>query len=204
MQYKNHDVQVIRKNNKNAYIRIKDDMVVVTVPFYYTDKLVEKLIDENSKSIDRMFNSYEKKKTFDEDCWMLGKKYYIIKTPLYDFEIVNDKIYVKDLKKLDKYLKTKREEIFSDRLDYWYNIFEEEIPYPNLRIRKMTTRWGVCNRKLKVVTLNSDLLKYDIEKLDYVIIHELSHFIHFNHSAKFWTLVSKYCPNYKNIRKELR
>ena len=68
----------------------------------------------------------------------------------------------------------------------------------------MTTRWGVCNKKTKTITLNSELIKYSIDKLDYVIIHELSHFIHFNHSKEFWLLVSKYCPRYKEIRKELR
>ncbi len=67
----------------------------------------------------------------------------------------------------------------------------------------MKTRWGVCNRASNTVTLNTNLIKYDISKLDYVIIHELSHFIHFNHSKAFWLTVSKYCPNYKIIRKEL-
>ena len=46
----------------------------------------------------------------------------------------------------------------------------------------MKTRWGVCNIKDNSVTLNSKLIEYDIQALDYVIIHELSHFIHFNHS----------------------
>ncbi len=68
----------------------------------------------------------------------------------------------------------------------------------------MKTRWGVCNKKDIVITLNSELIRYDISKLDYVIIHELSHFIHFNHSKSFWNLVSKYCPNYKQIKKELK
>ena len=68
----------------------------------------------------------------------------------------------------------------------------------------MTTRWGVCNRKNNTVTLNSELMKYSLDKLDYVIIHELSHFVHFNHSSDFWLLVSKYCINYKKVRKELR
>ena len=68
----------------------------------------------------------------------------------------------------------------------------------------MTSRWGVCNLKNKNITLNLDLLKYDIVCLDYVIVHELSHFIYPNHSSNFWQLVSKYCPNYKEIRKKLK
>ena len=87
---------------------------------------------------------------------------------------------------------------------HMYQVFEEKIPNPKLKFRKMKTRWGVCNRKENAITLNTDLLKYDLEKLDYVIIHELSHFVHFNHSKEFWLLVEKYCPYYKRIRKELR
>ena len=68
----------------------------------------------------------------------------------------------------------------------------------------MKTRWGVCNIRDNSVTLNSKLIEYDIEELDYVIIHELSHFIHFNHSKAFWNQVEKYTPNYKQIRKKLK
>ena len=81
---------------------------------------------------------------------------------------------------------------------------EESIPKPNLKIRKMKTRWGVCNIENHNVTLNSELYRYDIECLDYVIVHELSHFIEANHSQDFWLQVSKYCPNYKEIRKKLK
>ena len=68
----------------------------------------------------------------------------------------------------------------------------------------MKTRWGVCNRKNLSITINSELIKLDIEKIDYVIIHELAHFIHFNHSINFWNIVAKYCSNYKAIRKSMK
>ena len=83
-------------------------------------------------------------------------------------------------------------------------MFEEKIPVPNLKIRKMTSRWGVCNTKNHNVTLNYYLSRYDIKCLDYVVVHELSHFIHPNHSKNFWNLVSKYCPNYKECRRMLK
>ena len=85
-----------------------------------------------------------------------------------------------------------------------FNKFYENIKSPILKIRTMKTRWGVYNRKNHTITLNSKLIEFDIEKIDYVIVHELSHIIHFDHSKEFWNLVSKYCPNYKAIRKEMR
>lgn len=119
-------------------------------------------------------------------------------------EIDNNKIYTKDEKTLNKYLSKYITNIYKERLDYYYNIFEEQIPIPNLKIRKMTSRWGVCNIKNHNVTLNLELSKYDIECLNYVIVHELSHFIHPNHSKNFWLQVSKYYPNYKEVRKYLK
>ena len=56
----------------------------------------------------------------------------------------------------------------------------------------------------KIVTLNLELIKLDIKYLDYVIVHELSHLIYPNHSKDFWNVVSKYCPNYKIYRKEMK
>ena len=130
--------------------------------------------------------------------------YDIITISTKNIEIIENHIYVKNKDYLDKWYKKETKRIFKEELDKIYNLFEENIPYPNLRIRKMTTRWGVCNKNSKTITLNSELIKYSIDKLDYVIVHELSHFIHFNHSTSFWCLVSKYCPDYKKIRKELR
>ena len=85
-----------------------------------------------------------------------------------------------------------------------FNKFVEVSNCPILKIRTMKTRWGVYNKLKHSITLNSRLIEYDYEKIDYVIIHELSHVIHFNHSNEFWNLVSKYCPEYKRIRKELK
>ena len=136
--------------------------------------------------------------------YYLGKNYDIIIIRTFNkVEIIDDKIYVKDLKELNKWLNNRMKEVYLERLDYWYNRFSK-IPYPKLKYRNMKTRWGVCNRKNISITLNTNLIKYDIECLDYVIIHELSHFIEFNHSKAFWNIVSTYCTNYKEIRKKLK
>ena len=136
---------------------------------------------------------------------LFGKHYDIIYGD-YDkpINIENELIQVVDEKVLcnwlDKYIHT----TYYNHLMYWHRKFEENIPIPNLKIRKMKTRWGVCNRKNNNITLNLELFRYDIECLDYVIIHELSHFLEPNHSKKFWDIVKKYCPDYKEIRKKLR
>ena len=138
----------------------------------------------------------DKKKEKKDNFYYFGNKYDVV-YGFNDIEITNNKIFVRDKKTLDKYINNDIYNIFSNRLNYFYNLFEENIPVPNLKIRKMTSRWGVCNIKNHNVTLNYNLCRYDICCLDYVIVHELSHFIHPNHSSDFWNLVGKYCKNYK-------
>ena len=140
-----------------------------------------------------------------EKFYYLGKSYDIIEfSSTSKLEIVDNKIYVSDRKYIDKWLKKEMIRIFEERLKYNYSLFTENIPYPNLKIRNMKTRWGVCNRRNLSITLNSNLIRETVDKIDYVIIHELSHLVHFNHSAAFWATVGKYCPKYKQIRKELK
>ena len=199
---KKYNIEIVRKNNKNTYLRVRDNKIIVSTNYFTTKKQIIKLIEDNTAFINKALDKSIKKKE-DDTFKLFGKCYDIIYGP-FNTEINNDKIYTKDEKTFNKYFTKYIRNIYSERLDYWYNIFEENIPYPNLKIRKMTSRWGVCNIKNHNVTLNLELSKYDISALDYVIVHELSHFIHHNHSKDFWLLVGKYYPNYKDIRKMLR
>ena len=200
-----YEVVIIKKNNKNTYIRIKEDLkIYVTTNYFVTNSMIKKLLDDNYSYLSKNIKRQSIKQKKNELFYYLGEVYDIIIYDTKKIEIIDNRIYVKDEATLNRWLKKEIKRIYSERLVFLYNEFEENIPYPNLKIRKMTTRWGVCNKKTKTITLNSELIKYSIDKLDYVIIHELSHFIHFNHSKEFWLLVSKYCPRYKEIRKELR
>ena len=197
------DVLIIRKNNKNTYVRVKDKKIYVTTNKYTSEKQIKDLLDNNYENIKKMYLVFKKKEEKNTNFYYLGKYYDVIIVPTLKIEI-DERIFVQSYEFLNKWLSKQTKLIFNERLNYWYNEFKENIPFPKLRIRKMSTRWGVCNKKLKVITLNSELIKYGYDEIDYVIIHELSHFIYFDHSKNFWNLVSYYCPNYKEIRKVLK
>ena len=198
LDHKEYPIEIIRKNNKNTYLRVKDGKIIVTTNYLTSLTTINKLIKNNTAFIDKALNKNNQKKE-DDSFKLFGNSYDII-YGFNDTEIDNNKIYTKDNKSLTKYIYN----IYEERINYYYSLFEENIPIPNLKIRKMTSRWGVCNIKNHNVTLNLELSKYNIECLNYVIVHELSHFIHPNHSKEFWLLVGKYYPNYKDIRKYLR
>jgi predicted metal-dependent hydrolase len=75
---------------------------------------------------------------------------------------------------------------------------------PNsIRQSSARLKWGSCNYRKKSINLNWRLIMAPLEVSDYVIIHELCHLKHPNHSANFWSLVEKYCPDWKAHKKWL-
>lgn len=202
---KEYEVVIQKKNNKNTYIRVKEDLKIYVTTSYFVSKLyIYNLLEQNKEYLKKVLTKQEIKNE-NTSFNYLGKKYDVIICNIVNkVELDENKIYTPSEKELDKYIKKNTLELFKERLDYNYNLFLENIPYPKLKIRTMKTRWGVCNKRDNSVTLNSKLIEYNIEALDYVIIHELSHFVHFNHSKEFWMLVSKYNPNYKQIKKYLK
>ena len=77
------------------------------------------------------------------------------------------------------------------------------ITFGRITVRNQKTRWGSCSEK---GNLNFNYLLYFLpeELLDYVVVHELAHRRHMNHSGEFWAEVEKYFPEYKECRKKLK
>lgn len=201
-----YDVIIEKKNNKNLYIRVKEDMKIYVTCNYFTTKLeIKKILSDNSDALRKMVKRINKIKDDNSKFFYLGKSYdIIIDENVNKVTILDYKILTKNESMLNKWYKDEIVRIFDERYVYVFNHFNENIKSPILKIRTMKTRYGVYNRKNHTITLNSKLIEFDIEKIDYVIIHELSHIIHFNHSKSFWNLVEKYCKDYKRIRKEMR
>jgi predicted metal-dependent hydrolase len=80
---------------------------------------------------------------------------------------------------------------------------ELQLPYDRASIRKQKTRWGSCSAA-KTISLNCKLLFLPEPLVRYVFIHELCHTIHLNHSARFWKLVERYQPDYREVDHALR
>ncbi len=199
------DVIIIRKNNKNIYLRFKEDKkLYVTANSFVSEHKIKQLIKDNQKKIEKMYLDVQKKVIDDIYFDYLGKQYIIV----YDDSLIktffdNNMILVKNKQVLENFERQECLRIFKLEVEK-IKINFPDIPDFSLKIRKMKTRWGVCNRGNNTVTLNSELLKKDLDLLDYVIIHELCHFYEANHSAKFWFQVSRFYPNYKEARKRLR
>lgn len=198
------NVLVEYKNNKNLYIRVTDDLeLLVTCNRRVTSKEILNIIKKNEKSLINMYLKKEKELDRDSIFYYLGNPYTIIyNKDIKKYDIVDDCIIVKDEKMLKKFYSDECIRVFSNELRKYEPMFSY-LPKYSLRVRKMKTRWGVCNRGNNTVTLNSELLKKEIRLIDYVVVHELSHFKEANHSDRFWYEVSLRYPDYKKARREL-
>ena len=197
--------EVIRKDNKNLYFRIDENCnLIITAPIFITDEEIKNLITKNSSAILKMYENALERKERNKLFWYLGKSYSVTfdnRYPNVAFE--DDKIICQDEKVLMKFYNDECIRVFEEEIDICKKCFSE-LPEFSLKIRKMRTRWGVCNIKNKTITLNSELLKKDISLIDYVIIHEMTHFFEPNHSKNFWNLVGAAIPDYKEKRKKLK
>ena len=70
-------------------------------------------------------------------------------------------------------------------------------PINHISFKHMRTRWGSCNKAKGYINLNLDLITKKKEFIEYVVLHELAHLVHANHSKDFYALISKHMPDYK-------
>lgn len=199
------EVILTRKNNKNIYFRVKDDLKIhVTCPIYLGQENILKMIAKNEDSILKMYDKAYENSRDNELFLYLGEKYFIeIKKEEKEIRFDNDTVFAPSMKALENFYKSEVERIFKSEVEIAKKCFSN-LPEFTLKFRSMLTRWGVCNPSKKTITLNTELLKKDIDLLDYVIIHEMCHFFEANHSKNFWHLVGLAYPNYKEARKRLK
>lgn len=196
------EVVVVRKKIKNVYFRINEQLqIIVSCPKFITDAEINRLLKKNISSLEDMYKRAVDHKIVDDKIYFLGKKLGHIQ--FNRIMIDETTAYGPSIEAVNEYLEKNSLPYFQERLDLYTKEFPN-LPKFRLRIRNMKTRWGVCNKSSMTVTLNSQLIHKDVRLIDYVIVHELSHFEHMDHSVAFWKCVESHYPEYKKARKELR
>jgi predicted metal-dependent hydrolase len=97
--------------------------------------------------------------------------------------------------------KERARKILRARMEYWRVKLDTDFTGP--RIGNQSTRWGSCS-KTGTISLNYRLVFLPEELMDYVVVHELCHRLHFNHSKSFWCAVGSALPEYGVLRRTLR
>lgn len=94
------------------------------------------------------------------------------------------------------------QQLFTQRLRFWSARLPWVTDVPELRLRRMRSRWGSCSADGRIC-LNTHLIKADLQCIDYVIVHELCHLQEFNHSPRFYALMTEAMPEWQKYKEVL-
>ena len=175
------EIRVLRKiTNRHTYLRVKDcSLLEISTNIFFTKNDAKNLINKKIKWIENSLKRLEKKALDSNKYSFLGEKY--------DLDM--------NSKQLDEFYRKKSKEIIPilvEKYSQKMNLFPTSIKY-----RKNKNTWGSCNYK-NGLNFNIYLCKFPINVIEYVVIHELAHIKHKNHSKFFWSLVEEYCSDYKS------
>ncbi len=207
-----------RRKMKNIYLKVeKNADVVVSAPPRTPNYIIKKLVQENIDEIKlRRTNILKNGHTVKN--YVTGEKHYIFGKELTleirlgdknKVTISNDKLIlsVKDKYQDREQIVTRelRKVVYNKCLEF-LNKYEKlmNVHVEQLRIKKMKTRWGTCNIEAKRIWINYELVKYPVECLEHTIVHELTHLLETNHTPRFYTLLGKYYPNYRENDKLIK
>lgn len=104
-------------------------------------------------------------------------------------------------KMLDELYRIELKRKIPDLIEQWQNTMG--VYTSDWRVKKMKTRWGTCNTRDKRIWLNLELAKKDVDCLEYVIVHELTHLLERPHSKLFWSLMDGFLPSWRERKKRL-
>ncbi|MFT3894347.1 MAG: SprT family zinc-dependent metalloprotease [Anaerolineales bacterium] len=208
--------RLIRSKRRTiALIVERDGSVTVRAPLKMSAKAIEEFVVKHAdwvekKQIEVANIAPEKTKQYEagERFLFLGQEY-----PLEIVKSARKKLVLEDAFKLAESEKENAEAVFR----HWYRkqaakiilervaLFAEryQLAVGTIRITSARTRWGSCSPKNNL-SFSWRLVLTPPDVIDYVVIHELAHTVHHNHSKRFWKLVEKWMPDYKERRKQLR
>ena len=96
-------------------------------------------------------------------------------------------------------------DIVNDLCIKFYPYFERRgVEYPQIKFRKMVSRWGSCHFQKGILTFNTNLMYAPKECVEYVVLHEFTHFLQPNHSKAFYEELSVICPQWKIYKNKLK
>lgn len=210
----------IRRNPQSSHVRIRvapNGTLRVSMPSYAPLFLVKRMLKTNREEIRSLLSSSMPKSTY-HDGMQIGKSHSLIVKPAESLAAIKQKrqiilslpntMELSDPKVIDTLrplviaaLRLEAKSHLPKRLEWLAQ--KHGFSYQKVRFSHAAGRWGSCSSN-KTISLNIALMKIPFELIDYVLIHELSHTVHMNHSREFWDLVASADPNYKKHRADLK
>ena len=220
----NQSFELIHRTNKkikrvSLSLENKNEIIVKT-PLKFKSHMVKEVVFEHKDWILRAIHKVPSKNHFDfitgGKIPFLGVEYPMIlkqnndvKNVKFSFDSEQFKVEYNEIKQsyddfiegMKTFYKYNAIKIIDPIFDEW--TYKTKLLPNNITYRFTKTRWGSCSYENNI-SINYKLLQFDKKCIEYVVLHELCHIEHKNHSKKFWDLVSYYMDDYKDVEKQLR
>jgi len=208
--------RIIRSKRRTIALIVETDgSVTVRAPLRITDRSILKFVEEHTGWVESKQAKIREAVPIPSKQYLPGESFLYLGQS-YPLEIVRDqkrKLVLEEGFKLSESMQANAKQIFQN----WYRQEAERIipervqrfaedhqfSYKKIRISSARTRWGSCSAR-GTLSFSWRLIMTPLDVVDYVIIHELVHTIHPNHSKQFWAMVERLLPDYQDRRKRLK
>ena len=174
------DYRLKRENRKTLHVSVQNGQVLVKAPWFVSKSFIEAFLESKRAWIEKRVQQWEEQKQW---YYLLGRRY---------------KRGVEDVEEL--WRETMRSVVIPRAWELARSFGDEP---KTIKISRAQKRWGSCSSK-GTINLSYRLAQLPRELIDYIIIHELCHLHHMDHSKAFWKLVEARYPAYKKAHEELQ
>ena len=198
--YNNKEYKVIitRKKMRNIRYRLVGDIFKISAPYLASKSSIEKGL---IKYAPYLISKQKPAALTNNYIYLYGYRYSLTKEgtiTLRNGQIIK----FSSLEDLEKKLKKSFLVLVTSRVRYYENIMG--LKAHNVRVRKMSSRYGSNSKRTRTVCFSTTLYHYSLDIIDAIVVHELAHSVHFDHSPAFYEVVYKYCKNYDVLHKKLK
>lgn len=192
-------IEINKKNVKNLSLKITNDSkIICTSPFYFSDNKIFSFIESKKMWI---IKNYEKQKFSVKNSQFLNQNGIAKLSGLSEKDRIKGESNFKYSKKW-KELSLKNFEIAATKYLPFFEV--GTLPQFSIKGRAMHSMWGNCNTKTATITLNYELLNFPQKVLEYVVLHEMTHFLFIYHDKNFYNFIKKIMGDYKEIQNFLK
>lgn len=217
------NVEVVRKKIKNLHLAVYPPAgrVRVAVPLHISDEAVRLAVITRLSWIKKQQEKFEGQERQTEREYVSGETHYFLGRPYrlnVTYQPGRSRVSIRNKSVIDLFVPdgadlSHRKRIFTE----WYRGELKELVPPLIQkwepiigmkvaewgVKKMKTKWGTCMIKARRIWLNLELIKKSPRCLEYVVVHEMVHFLERLHNDRFKGFMDTFLPQWKLYRDEL-
>ncbi len=190
-----------KKGNKNMYLRVRDGVIYVTSPYTTTKRQVYSFIESKKDWILKQKDIQPSILQEGYRTQVLGKSVVVHFSDHCSYQ--EDQLILSNKSATNKrFLQSLVQPIIERRFSYWSKV----MGIDNIEIKYgfYKSKWGSCTPSKRLIRFNVYLVFTDQQIIDSIIVHELAHMRHCNHSKYFYNEIDKYLKNYREIECRLK